>query len=188
MRPTHSPVFAGRHNVDLFAVPFSGHGLLYALVHGLPFGYGSRHELKVPFPPTHEYLSIILSLRRIPVKTFDGSLLANLGLWFSILSKRLNRRIPALAEPRTGGMVVEVAAAYFFLLESRTTSGWWWSVQWILFDNSSIDLANALLAFKCTQKMEWSESSCLGWFLYCFAKRAIEGDKAFATLGQKRGT
>lgn len=58
-----------------------------------------------------------------------------------------------------------------------------------LFDDSSFDLVHALLALRrCSQEVNWSESSCLGWFPCSFTEGVAERDGARAVLGRKRGT
>lgn len=48
-----------------------------------------------------------------------------------------------------------------------------------------IDLAHVSLDFSRTQEVYRSESSCVAWFPYLFAKRAVERVKVFTELGRK---
>lgn len=54
-----------------------------------------------------------------------------------------------------------------------------------LFDDSSTNLAFSLLTSGRSQKIDRSKSSCLGWFAYSFAERAVELVDAFTVLGRK---
>lgn len=57
-----------------------------------------------------------------------------------------------------------------------------------LFDNSSFSLAHAPFASRRSQKTDWSESPCLGWFPYLFAEGTVDRVEAFTVLGRKLGT
>lgn len=49
-------------------------------------------------------------------------------------------------------------------------------------EDSSFDLARALLAFWPLHEVDWSKSFCLGWFLYPFAQRTVKRAGALAVL------
>lgn len=53
------------------------------------------------------------------------------------------------------------------------------------FENSSFDLAHALLVFRHMQEVEWSCSICLCTFLYCFADGSLDHAAAFTALVRK---
>lgn len=57
-----------------------------------------------------------------------------------------------------------------------------------LFDNLSFHLTHAPLAFRRLQEVDWSKSSCVGWFPYLFEEGAIVLFNAFTALGRERGT
>lgn len=57
----------------------------------------------------------------------------------------------------------------------------------MLFDDLSFDLTQAIIAFRRTQKFDWSELSRVGWFSYSFTKGAVERAESFTILDRKRG-
>lgn len=56
------------------------------------------------------------------------------------------------------------------------------------FANYLFDLTHTLLAFRRTDKVNYPESSYIGWFPYWFSEGAFEPLEALTALGRKRRT
>lgn len=66
MRTARRAEFAGLHNVEMFAVPLCGLGLLHASVPECSSGYECRCEVNVPSLPVLAYLSYYIVAKTNP--------------------------------------------------------------------------------------------------------------------------
>lgn len=127
------------------------------------------------------------SLKRASVKPSTGSLFASLVLFFSPFFGRLCVTAAALAQLWTQEFLAKLPSGLHFSFPTRVFC-LVENVSFVkLFEKSSFNLANALLAFIGFQDVDCSQSFCVSCFPFSFAESAVKRVEAFTVRGLERG-